>query len=295
MRILLASDGSEYSERAARFLTCFDLSPEDEITIFHSLSCLPFLHYTESYNNTIKEIKRDIAPRILDSALDILKPMRAKISTAIVEGVAEQSITEVASESAVDLIVIGARGIKGTKSLIIGSVTKSVAIRSPVPVLVIKEQTFKDSRKVKILFSADGSDECAEAGEFLCKVPLDGEAEITALNVIWSDFSDIPERFVMEINERIKDLMAEKRSEEFTESERILKNSRKSLSKKFGNVHVMTRIGDPSAEILRTADAIHADIIAVGCRRIRGMMGSVSKNILTHSKCSVLIGRACKE
>jgi len=46
-----------------------------------------------------------------------------------------------------------------------------------------------------------------------------------------------------------------------------------------------------------TAAELKPDINAVGCRGLRGiqgMMGSVSRNILTHPKCSVLIGKMCK-
>ncbi len=298
MKILLATDGSEYSERAARFLRCLDFSPEDEITVFHALSWIPFLYDKESYYNALKEIKRDVAPRILDSALDILKPLHAKISTAIVEGTAEQSIREAAEESGMDLIVMGARGIKGIKSLIIGSVTKSVAMHSHRPVLVVKAPACEGSKRMRILFASDGSGYCDAAGEFLSEIPFPADAELTILHVVWSDFSDIPERFVMEINERMKDIVAKKRSEEFSDSERILEHARTFLSKRFRNIHVLTRIGDPSAEILKTAEAIDADMTAVGCRGlsgIKGIMGSVSRNIVTHSKSSVLIGRACKE
>jgi len=297
MKILLATDGSEYSERAARFLRCLDFSPEDEIMVFHAVSWIPFLYDKESYFNTLKEIKKDISPRILDSALDILKPVRAKISTAIVEGAAEQGIKEAAEESGVELIVMGARGIKGIKSLIIGSVTKSVAIHSQRPVLVVKAPTCEESGSIRILFAADGSDYCNAAGEFLSEIPFRVDAELTILNVVWSDFSDIPERFVMEINERIKDVVAKKRSEEFSDSERLLEHARILLSKRFKNIHLLTRVGDPSAEILKTAEAIDAHMIAVGCRGlsgIKGLMGSVSRNIVTHAKSSVLIGKACK-
>jgi nucleotide-binding universal stress UspA family protein len=297
MKILLATDGSEYSERAARFLRCLDFSPEDEITVFHAVSWIPFLYDKESYFNTLKEIKKDISPRILDSALDILKPVRAKISTAIVEGAAEQSIREAAEESGTELIVMGARGIKGIKSLLIGSVTKFVAMHSHSPVLVVKGPTCRESERMKILFATDGSDYCNAAGEFLSEIPFPVDAELTILNVVWSDFSDIPERFVMEINERIKDIVAKKRSEEFSDSERILEHARILLSKRFRNIHLLTRVGDPSAEILKTAEAIDAHMTAVGCRGLSGMkglMGSVSRNIVTHAKSSVLIGKACK-
>jgi nucleotide-binding universal stress UspA family protein len=85
---------------------------------------------------------------------------------------------------------------------------------------------------------------------------------------------------------------------EFKESEKIIELARGHLSKRFHAITVLSRVGDPSTEILETAKTMGADIIAVGCRGLRGikgMMGSVSRNILTHSHCSVLIGKTCKE
>ena len=63
---------------------------------------------------------------------------------------------------------------------------------------------------------------------------------------------------------------------------------------RFSKIEKLTKIGDPSEEILNTSDEINADIIAVGnsgMRGIRGILGSVTRYVLNHSKCSVLIGR----
>jgi nucleotide-binding universal stress UspA family protein len=46
---------------------------------------------------------------------------------------------------------MGARGIKGIKSLFIGSVTRSVAIKSPKPVLVTKLPVYEKPDKMKII------------------------------------------------------------------------------------------------------------------------------------------------
>lgn len=297
MKILLATDGSEYSEGAARFLTCLNLSQDDEITIFHAVSWVPFLYDEESYYSSFKEIKKELAPRILDSAADILKPVNAKISTAIIDGSPEYYIVKAAEESDMDMIVMGARGIKGIKSLFIGSVTKSVAVNSPKPVFIAKLPVCKKSDRIQILFATDGSDYSVATGEFLSSIPFPDNTEITILNVIWSDFSDIPERFAMEVNERVKEAVVKDRTIEFTESERVIEQAREYLSKRFKNINVLSKVGDPSSEILNTAETLKTDIIVVGCRGlsgIKGIMGSISRNILTHSKCSVLIGKTYK-
>jgi nucleotide-binding universal stress UspA family protein len=195
-----------------------------------------------------------------------------------------------------DMIVMGARGIKGIKSFLIGSVTKSVAGHSSVPVYIAKPPVCNPNERFRILFAADGSEYSASVGRYLAMAPFPADTEIYVLNVIWSDFSDIPERFVMEINDRIKEAVAEARSTEFRESEKILDQACVPLRKKYGNINTLSKVGDPSIEIIKAADVLGVNVIAVGCRGlsgIKGMMGSVSRNILTHSKCSVLISKTC--
>ena len=85
MKILLATDGSEYSERAVKFLTGMNWSPEDSITVFHAVYAVPFQYDEKFHYDTLKAIKKDLAPRILDSALAVLKPVRAKLSVEIDE------------------------------------------------------------------------------------------------------------------------------------------------------------------------------------------------------------------
>jgi len=294
MKILLATDGSESAESAAKFLACLDFSENDQITVFHALNWVPFLYDKESYFGTLKEIKKEIAPRILNSAIRVLSQSHAKLSTAIIDGAPEHTIVDTAIKGDMDIIVTGARGIKGIRSIFVGSVTKSVVVNSPKPVLVTKPLVSGRSRKMKVLFAADGSEYSAAAGKLLARLPFADGAELTILNVIWSDFSDIPERFVLEVNDRIKEVVAEARTAEIRESQRIIEKAREPFAGKFRDISLLTQVGDPSAEILKAADAVGADLIVLGSRGLRGikgMLGSVSRNVLTHAKCSVLIGK----
>lgn len=303
MKILIATDGSASSESAAQFLTRLSWSRDDSITVFHAIYAVPF-HYDEKfYFDTLKTIKKDIAPRILDSALAVLKPVQAAISVEIDEFspdqcTPDQCIIKAAEASGVDLIAMGARGIKGIAAAFLGSVTRLVTINSSKPVLVVKPSGRTIPDRMKILFAADGSGHSRAAGEILSAIPFPGDTEVTIANIISSSFSDIPERFALEINERIKDFVAGARTMEYAVSEKIIEQAGEILSKRYKNIHVLTKVGDPSTELLKTADEMEADVIAVGCRGltgIKGMMGSVSRNVLTHSRCSVLIGKTCKE
>ncbi len=294
MKILLATDGSEYSEGAAKFLTRFNFSPDDEIAILYAISWVPIMSEWESLYQDFKEIRDIVAPKIFDKAASILKTVKAKINCLITEDYPDKAIVNTAVESDADLLVMGARGIRGIGSHIVGSVTKLVAINSPKPVLIINPPQREKSGKIKILFATDGSVHSDAIGKDLSLIPFPDDTEITILNIIFSALSDIPERFSMEIDNRIKNIVASKREMEFKESEKIIEKAYKFVSKRFSTIEKLTKFGDPSVEILNTAEALNADIIAVGTsgmRGIKGMLGSVSRYILNHSKCSVLIGK----
>lgn len=299
MKILLATDGSEYSESAAKFLTRINWSPDDSITVFHAIYAVPFREDETFHFNTLKAIKINIAPLIIDSALAVLKPVHAKLSAEIDEFAPshctpDQCIVEAAQLSSMDLIGMGARGIKGIKSLLIGSVTKSVTIHSPTPVLVVKPAVPPKPGVMKILFAADNSEYSRAAGEFLSSLPFYDTTELTIINVISPTFSDVPEKFLVGMDKESKEIVARTSALESKASETILEQARTKLGKKFKKIHVLSKTGDPSAEILGAAEAIEADLVVVGSRGLRGVkgiLGSVSRNVLAHSKGSVLIGK----
>ena len=295
MKILLATDGSEYSEKAAKFLTRFNFSPDDEIHIHHAISWFPIISEWEVLYDNIREIKEDVVPKILASTADILKSAKAGVSSSLTEDFPDKAIAEKAVETGADLIVMGARGLNIIESHIVGSITKAVANKSPRPVLVIKPPQWDKTGKIKILFSTDGSVHSDAVGKALLKIPFHDDTEITILNVVTPALSDIPERFAMEINDRIKNIVASAREKEFKESEKIMEKAQEYLSKKFSTVEELTKFGDPSLEIINAAEALGADIIAVGrsgTRGIRKRLGSISRYILNHSVCSVLVGKS---
>ncbi len=132
-----------------------------------------------------------------------------------------------------------------------------------------------------------------ETGRFLTSIPFHDDAEITVLHVIQSGL-DIPERFHIEIDERIKKIATEIKSLAFKESEKTIEQARKFLSVRFTKANSLTKDGDPALEILNAAKMLKTDIIVVGSkgmRGIKGMLGSVSRYILGPSECPVLIGK----
>ena len=292
MNILLATDGSECSDVATRFLTRFNLTPEDNIIIFHIVSEVP---YEDEYHAQIKRVIKRVAPKILSAASDILKDVKARVSVVEKEGYPDTAIVESAVEANADFIVMGARGVKGVKLLFLGSVTRAVVSNSPKPVLVVKRTGWETPRKMRILFATDGSASAVATARLLAASPFYDDFEITVLNVQRSDYYNIPERFAMEIDERVKQTVADRKKEEFVESEKILEEAKRYLTGKYEKLQAVIKFGDPSYEILSAAEQMQADLIAIGCRGLKGMkgiLGSISRNVVIHSKSSVLVGKA---
>ena len=139
MKILLATDGFECSLGAAAFLSRFPLTADDEIVVFHAVEELPLTN-KEVYFAMLRSIRQDIAPQILDLTVGSLGGTAARITQHQAEGHPAESVAHAAEGMNVDLIVMGARGARGRKSAAVGSVTRSVAIGSTRPVLVVKPQ-----------------------------------------------------------------------------------------------------------------------------------------------------------
>jgi nucleotide-binding universal stress UspA family protein len=286
MKVLLATDGSEYSEGAARFLTRLTLSKKDEIIVFYVISEVP---YDDDYSAQVKRVIKRVAPKILHDTAQIVKPLDASIVTVEEEGYPDTTIIEKAVDYGADLIMMGARGVKGVQILFLGSATRAVTINSPVPVLIFKRPPWKASGTMKVIFATDGSETADAAGKFLASFPLPAETEITVMHTAYP-FVDIPEKYLKEIGEELN-----AKPSTYEESERIFADTQRHLAG-FKNIDYLLRTGDPSREILSAEKSLEADLIVVGCRGLRGikgMMGSVSRRILGNSQSSVLIGKPC--
>jgi nucleotide-binding universal stress UspA family protein len=60
------------------------------------------------------------------------------VTTAVVEGLAEETIVDYADENGIDMIVMGTHGRRGLDRYLMGSVTERVVRRTDVPTLVVR-------------------------------------------------------------------------------------------------------------------------------------------------------------
>jgi len=291
MKILLATDGSEYSETAAIFLTRFNFSSTDMVTLFHVVSEIP---YEDEYSKQILHAIKRVSPKILRASEDLLSSLPVRIIKSEGEGVPELEIARKAEDWDADLIVMGARGVKGISSLFLGSVTRAVSALSTRPMLITKPGKAATGEGMTVLFCADGSASAAKTAHILAQLPFPKKTELTILTMARSAFGDIPDRYALEVNEAMKDSLVKIRTREAKAAERIIDSLQAQLSLRFPVIHPVVKGGDPAQEILRHAEEMRADLIAIGSRGLKGMKGileSVSRRVLGRAACSVLIGR----
>ncbi|MBN2487746.1 MAG: universal stress protein [Methanosarcinaceae archaeon] len=130
MKILLPTDGSEYSANAAKVAGKIACKRNSEILV---------LHVVTDTGVGRKTWRNRGAESAISSILSILKDQgcdEERIESIIEDGNAPDKIVEIAQQRNVDRIIMGTHGKSGFKK-IMGSVTEKVLQKSDVLVLVV--------------------------------------------------------------------------------------------------------------------------------------------------------------
>jgi nucleotide-binding universal stress UspA family protein len=141
MKILLTSDGSEHTRRAARYLVrhAAQLARPPEVFVLHVHPPIPFPGAAaragraalERYLREDSEAALRAATRILDKA-----GVAHQASWTVGSPVAE--IAAFVKAKRIELLVMGSHGEGALSSLVLGSVTTKVLATIKTPVLVVR-------------------------------------------------------------------------------------------------------------------------------------------------------------
>lgn len=136
--ILLATDGSAPSRRAAEFTASLARHYHSKIVVLHAYTPVPGHQETQTYSRSLYETV-DQASSLVKAVAQHLEEMGVpQVETDIMEGPAAHVIIGVAESCSPDLIVIGARGTSTWQGMLLGSVSQVVMQRAECPVLVVK-------------------------------------------------------------------------------------------------------------------------------------------------------------
>ncbi len=158
-RILLVTDGSEYSAEATAYLAKFPIPAQAHIEVLHVLPPLPLTPSTEFYARTYP-LAPEVLPvypkeptaeelawqaeeekagkHILAQALELLSSAGLAAESVMLRGDAAKEIIEYSKENSVDLIVSGSRGLSKFKGWLLGSVSRKLVHYSECSALIVK-------------------------------------------------------------------------------------------------------------------------------------------------------------
>ncbi|XXM71153.1 universal stress protein [Lysinibacillus sphaericus] len=135
-KILLATDGSEHSIRAAdKAVALATLQAGAEIDIVYVFDA------RQSKDDVLKHWGRDAADKRkykLQLIEQKAKHAEVKYETIILHGEPGPAIVQYANGHTYDVLVIGSRGLNTLQEMVLGSVSHKVAKRVKCPVMIVK-------------------------------------------------------------------------------------------------------------------------------------------------------------
>jgi nucleotide-binding universal stress UspA family protein len=137
-RPLLAYDGSPASDRALDVAIELASASHGRLTILSAILRIPYLAYTGAAPEAVAEVRKRFladAERVLCHAVDRV-PRGIPVTKIVSSRPIEPALLREAREGDHDLVILGSRGRGAVRSMIFGSVDRTILRRSPLPVLI---------------------------------------------------------------------------------------------------------------------------------------------------------------
>jgi nucleotide-binding universal stress UspA family protein len=236
----------------------------------------------------------------LDKVADQFQDKGVEIKTELLVGHPAETIVETAEKKQVDLIVMGAKGLRATLGILLGGVVQQVVEYSQRPVLIVRAP-YRGLRL--ILAVTDGSPHSRSALRFLHRFPLPKQAEIRLVHVlpplpspdIYMHAWPIGAEPLPPMNPIDREEISARQAEEQRVGQALLDKSLEKLASHGIEAKGVLLRGDAASEIIDYAKSKQSDLIVAGSRgmsQVKGwFLGSLSRKLVHYSNCSVLIVR----
>jgi nucleotide-binding universal stress UspA family protein len=284
--IMVAVDGSEHSLAAVKLLRDLPFPAETSITAVAVL---------------IPRNASDHAgfEAILNHTKELLANKYVQVSTELLVGYPSEELIQFAESQRLDLVVLGAKGLRASLGILLGGVAQQVMDHALSPVLIVRAP-FKGFQRV--LLVTDGSPHSQKAVDYLAHFPLPDSAQVQLIHVLpplpssttfayaWPLDAEL---FTPTISPETEDALALQAEEEERRGQMLLEKTRQILLSRGVQASAILKRGDAATEILDFAESEHIDLIIAGSRglsRVQSLLlGSVSRKLIQYAKCSVMI------
>jgi nucleotide-binding universal stress UspA family protein len=134
MKILLATDGSKFSQAALEMVIKEFSKEQSEIRVLHVVNPIGYFGYPEIGAETEIEQGKDLA----DRTASILRSAGFSVTAEVLVADPRNGIIDSAERWHADLIVLGSHGRSGMERLLLGSVSEAVLHHARSSVQIVR-------------------------------------------------------------------------------------------------------------------------------------------------------------
>lgn len=287
-KILWATDGSEESEEALKYVNLFVEKFGSQVVCLSVVEVNGFerLELSEDIRQELIEFRNRLKEREalrIKERISSISLLREKYSVRVEIGEPHEVIVQVAEDEAASIIVLGKRSLPLKDRLVLGSTTNRVIRSSRVPVLAVRRAREAVPKLEKILVPTDFSELEEPALNYALELARVFNSKIYFLHVAAFHHSfDIASPHLVEI---------------------ILEQTRRQLAKKIGSLD-KAFVADTSIVphclfsmrawigIVEFASKEGIDLIVMSTHGRRGIshmfLGSVAEKVISESPCPVI-------
>ena len=294
-RILVPLDGSELAEVALPYAEELAGRLGSEVTLIHVYESAEaeYQQMHQAYVEKMVEATKEGAERFLAKS----KVKRVRVKPALLVGNPAEQIVDYADEGNADLIIIATHGRSGITRWLLGSVADKVLRATKRPVALIRADGVRREASGKgtmdkVLVPLDGSKESEAVIPYVEELASKLDGEVVLLHVTAPAYpvyiipaDPVPVAFSEEEMEQVR-----------SKAQGYLEEVGSTLIAKGIKTKSEVRFGSAAEEIIRIADEIDADLVAMSTHGRSGIsrwaFGSTADRVLQAGSTPVLLVRA---
>ena len=284
-RLLLATDSSEFSEGAIREAIRMAKRCGSKLTAISVIETNP--EFESTAPQVLEKMEKEVRGH-LNSVQLRAKQEGVACEIAVHEG--EDSYKYIVDEAVAQkstMIIMGRRGKKGFRRLVMGSTTSWTIGHAPCSVLVVPRNAQVDFKSIVV--ATDGSPHSAAAASEAIGIAKRNSAKLTVIAVVPADIA-MPTDIDFAAIQREK--LADQEMQVAEKNARAVKDA----AQKAGvDAQAFVMSGKPADAIMEIAKDKAADLVVVGSHGRTGLdrllMGSVAERVIVLSSCAVLVAK----
>lgn len=290
-KVVIPLDGSPLARLILDHIHHFAPPQGTELILVRALEAWRYAYSADGVMSPdIATYLRDAAKEYLEQQRELLEERGYQVTAYVVQGEAAHEILHIADITDADLIAMTTRGRSGIAHWALGSVAERVIHSSPLPVLLVRQETDLVTKIRRILVPLDGSELAEQALPAAMTIAQDSGAELLLWQMVQTP--DAGNRRLLFTSEQEADATFDKwlaHAEDYL-AQTALRPQADGIVADY-----QARFGDPAAGICDAVEDEEVDLLVLSTHGRTGLnrwyYGSVANKVIRGVHCPVLLVR----